>query len=455
MSDQARPPPPGASKTACSASRGGNRRAGRGLLTWSPTSTGGCPRRGSPTLLLEVDDATRFTEAFTHLRTGEPCRDRIGLLNVLLAEGINLGLRKMAEATKHARVLGVDAHCPLARGRPRPRYRWPPSGAPGGAGQFFPAAGRPGAAAAARAKPRPTRWAAVLAELRTRERPRTGTAPGRVHSRRPRTRGPLFWRSPRRAPRPAGRDRRLDFGSPAQAASAGVAVHLSSTRPVRRQTHRIPWPTTTTSPVRPAPRPAPATRLRTGSSRPEREASARFHPLVEQRCPAEPETGSRRLQRVGGVYRLRRPGVAPIPPAAPGGDLGAQVPPRPRCVPSDSPRQEGRVGSPHASRIHRAGAMGRPMALNLLRGRHEVTVYARRASHASPVPGGANAPPGRRRGRRSRLAGPRRLARPPGRTAHGTLCEPCGAILCEARFAFTGQHPPQDGANRCTTTRSG
>ena len=50
-------------------------------------------------ILLEVDDATRFTEAFTHLRTGAPCRDRIGLLNVLLAEGINLGLRKMAEAT--------------------------------------------------------------------------------------------------------------------------------------------------------------------------------------------------------------------------------------------------------------------------------------------------------------------------------------------------------------------
>ena len=46
-----------------------------------------------------MDDATRFTEAFTHLRAGEPCRDRIGLLNVLLAEGINLGLRKMAEAT--------------------------------------------------------------------------------------------------------------------------------------------------------------------------------------------------------------------------------------------------------------------------------------------------------------------------------------------------------------------
>ena len=50
-------------------------------------------------ILLEVDDAARFTESFTHLRTGTPRRDRIGLLNVLLAEGINLVLRKMAEAT--------------------------------------------------------------------------------------------------------------------------------------------------------------------------------------------------------------------------------------------------------------------------------------------------------------------------------------------------------------------
>ncbi|WP_327195198.1 Tn3 family transposase [Sphingomonas sp. LH128] len=31
------------------------------------------------------------------MRTGVPCGDRIGLLNVLLAEGLNLGLRKMAE----------------------------------------------------------------------------------------------------------------------------------------------------------------------------------------------------------------------------------------------------------------------------------------------------------------------------------------------------------------------
>ncbi|PTQ63008.1 Tn3 family transposase [Celeribacter persicus] len=50
-------------------------------------------------LLQEVDDDIGCTEAFTHLRTGVPCRDRIGLLNVLLAEGLNLGLSKMAEAT--------------------------------------------------------------------------------------------------------------------------------------------------------------------------------------------------------------------------------------------------------------------------------------------------------------------------------------------------------------------
>ena len=50
-------------------------------------------------LLLEVDAALGFTEAFTHLRTGVPCGDQIGLLNVLLAEGLNLGLRKMVEAT--------------------------------------------------------------------------------------------------------------------------------------------------------------------------------------------------------------------------------------------------------------------------------------------------------------------------------------------------------------------
>jgi len=50
-------------------------------------------------LLQEVDKDIGFTEAFTHLHTGAPCKDQIGMLTVLLAEGLNLGLSKMAEAT--------------------------------------------------------------------------------------------------------------------------------------------------------------------------------------------------------------------------------------------------------------------------------------------------------------------------------------------------------------------
>jgi len=50
-------------------------------------------------ILMDVDNDTEFTDAFTHLRTGAPCKDRLGLLNVVLAEGLNLGLSKMAGAS--------------------------------------------------------------------------------------------------------------------------------------------------------------------------------------------------------------------------------------------------------------------------------------------------------------------------------------------------------------------
>ena len=50
-------------------------------------------------ILMEVDADVGFTDAFVHLRTGAPCNDKIGLLNVLLAEGINLSLGKMADST--------------------------------------------------------------------------------------------------------------------------------------------------------------------------------------------------------------------------------------------------------------------------------------------------------------------------------------------------------------------
>ena len=74
-------------------------------------------------LLLVVDDATRFTEAFTHLRTGSPRPDRIGLLNVLLAEGINLSLRMMAEATTTHRSWELLRITRWHRGRRRVRPR--------------------------------------------------------------------------------------------------------------------------------------------------------------------------------------------------------------------------------------------------------------------------------------------------------------------------------------------
>ena len=109
-------------------------------------------------ILLEVDDATRFTGAFTHLRTGSPCRDRIGLLNVLLAEGINLGLRKMAEATTthgfwelmriarwhvegeaYDRALSVVVEAQSAL--PMEAF-WGTGRTASSDGQFFPAAGR-------------------------------------------------------------------------------------------------------------------------------------------------------------------------------------------------------------------------------------------------------------------------------------------------------------------------
>ena len=49
-------------------------------------------------LLLEVDRWTGFTQHFTNLKTEEPASDTILMLTAVLADGINLGLSKMAEA---------------------------------------------------------------------------------------------------------------------------------------------------------------------------------------------------------------------------------------------------------------------------------------------------------------------------------------------------------------------
>jgi len=105
-------------------------------------------------LLLDVDRATGFTDAFTHLRTGTPCRDRTGLPDVILAEGLNPGLGRMAAATDShdffqlsrlsrwhvesdaiklalATVIGAHARLPMARFRGEGLTA-------SGDGQFFP-----------------------------------------------------------------------------------------------------------------------------------------------------------------------------------------------------------------------------------------------------------------------------------------------------------------------------
>lgn len=58
------------------------------------------PRIKLTDLLVEVDSWTQFTKHFTHLHSGEQVNDKVVLLSALLADGINLGLTRMADATQ-------------------------------------------------------------------------------------------------------------------------------------------------------------------------------------------------------------------------------------------------------------------------------------------------------------------------------------------------------------------
>ena len=63
-------------------------------------------------LLMEVDEWTGFTRHFEHLKTGESTQDKALLLTAILADGINLGLTKMAEScpgTTYARLSWLQA----------------------------------------------------------------------------------------------------------------------------------------------------------------------------------------------------------------------------------------------------------------------------------------------------------------------------------------------------------
>jgi hypothetical protein len=56
------------------------------------------PRIRVTDLLTEVAHWSRFSDCFTHLRTGEIAADSRVLMAGLLAEGLNLSLTRMAEA---------------------------------------------------------------------------------------------------------------------------------------------------------------------------------------------------------------------------------------------------------------------------------------------------------------------------------------------------------------------
>ena len=126
------------------------------------------PRVRVTEVLSDVEQATGFAGCFTHLRTGNPAADMPALLAAVLADGTNLGLSRMADATRglsyhhlvnvaqwhisednyaSARAAIVDAHHkhPLAA-------IWGDGSASSSDGQYFRAGGRAGPGGAVNAK---------------------------------------------------------------------------------------------------------------------------------------------------------------------------------------------------------------------------------------------------------------------------------------------------------------